>query len=55
MEDARSIHRVYADDFWMDETDVTNAQFKQFVKATGYVAVAELKPLAKEAFVSFLI
>ena len=48
MEDARPIHRVYVDGFWMDKTDVTNAQFAQFVKATGYVTVAERKPLAKD-------
>ncbi len=36
MEDARPIHRVYVDAFWMDKTDVTNAQFARFVKATGY-------------------
>lgn len=29
------------DSFWMDETEVTNAQFADFVKATGYVTVAE--------------
>jgi formylglycine-generating enzyme required for sulfatase activity len=27
--------------FWMDRTEVTNAQFAAFVKATGYVTVAE--------------
>jgi formylglycine-generating enzyme len=27
--------------FWMDRTEVTNAQFAQFVQATGYVTVAE--------------
>src|SRR5262245_30588903 len=30
-------HRVRVDGFFMDETDVTNAQFAEFVKATGYV------------------
>jgi formylglycine-generating enzyme required for sulfatase activity len=30
--------------FWMDETDVTNAQFAAFVAATGYVTTAERKP-----------
>lgn len=30
--------------FWMDQTDVTNAQFAAFVKATGYVTNAERKP-----------
>jgi formylglycine-generating enzyme len=48
MEDARPIHRVYVDGFWMDKTDVTNAQFENFVKATGYVTIAERKPLAKD-------
>ncbi|MDM1768035.1 formylglycine-generating enzyme family protein [Acinetobacter sichuanensis] len=28
-------------DFWMDETEVTNAQFESFVKATGYITEAE--------------
>ncbi|WP_291785696.1 formylglycine-generating enzyme family protein [Cecembia sp.] len=27
--------------FWMDETEVTNRQFAQFVEATGYLTVAE--------------
>ena len=27
--------------FWMDRTEVTNAQFAQFVQETGYVTVAE--------------
>ena len=37
VDDARPIHRVYVDGFWMDKTDVTNEQFASFVKATGYV------------------
>lgn len=44
MPDARPIHRVYVDGFWMDQTEVTNAQFARFVDATGYVTVAETKP-----------
>ena len=48
MNDARPIHRVHVDGFWMDRTDVTNAEFAQFVKATGYVTVAEQKPLAQD-------
>jgi len=47
-EDARPIHRVYVDAFFMDKTDVTNAQFAAFVKATGYVTVAERKPRAED-------
>ena len=34
-------HRVVVDGFWMDETEVTNAQFQKFVEATGYVTTAE--------------
>ena len=47
-EDARPIHRVYVDGFWMDKTDVTNEEFARFVKATGYVTIAERKPTAEE-------
>jgi formylglycine-generating enzyme required for sulfatase activity len=47
--DSRPIHRVYVDGFWMDATEVTNAQFARFVKATGYVSVAE-RPLRPEEF-----
>lgn len=46
--DSRPIHRVYVDGFFMDTTDVTNAQFAAFVKATGYVTVAERKPRAED-------
>ena len=42
--DSRPIHRVYVDGFFIDQTDVTNAEFAGFVKATGYVTVAERKP-----------
>jgi sulfatase modifying factor 1 len=46
--DALPIHRVYVDGFWMDATDVTNAQFEKFVKATGYVTLAERAPTKEE-------
>jgi sulfatase modifying factor 1 len=46
--DSRPIHRVYVDGFWMDASEVTNEQFAAFVKATGYVTVAERKPTAEE-------
>jgi formylglycine-generating enzyme required for sulfatase activity len=42
--DSRPIHRVYVDGLWMDKTDVTNEEFARFVRATGYVTVAERKP-----------
>lgn len=35
---------VRVDDFWIDETPVTNAQFAAFVAATGHVTVAEIAP-----------
>jgi formylglycine-generating enzyme len=41
-------HRVRVDGFWMDETDVTNAQFRRFVEATGYVTTAEKTPTLEE-------
>src|SRR5439155_23204200 len=44
MTDARPWHRVYVDGYWMDKTEVTNGQFSHFVKATGYVTLAERKP-----------
>lgn len=46
--DAAPIHRVYVDAFWIDSTEVTNKQFAEFVKATGYVTVAETKPTQEE-------
>jgi sulfatase modifying factor 1 len=42
--DARPMHAVTVDGFWMDEHEVTNAEFARFVKATGYVTVSE-RPL----------
>jgi len=46
--DAAPIHRVYVDGYFMDETEVTNEEFEKFVKATGYVTVAEQKPTKEE-------
>lgn len=37
-------HKVIVKSFWMDATEVTNAQFEKFVKATGYITTAEIKP-----------
>ncbi len=44
--DEMPVHRVYVAPFWMDRTEVTNAQFQAFVQATGYVTDAE-KPIAE--------
>lgn len=48
MDDARPIHRVRVSGFWMDRTEVTNAQFQRFVEATGYVTTAEKPPRAED-------
>jgi len=48
MDDARPLHRVYLDGFFMDATEVTNQEFDRFVKATGYLTVAERKPTREE-------
>lgn len=37
-------HKVTVDGFWIDKTEVTNAQFAAFVKATKYITTAEKKP-----------
>lgn len=47
-QDASPVHRVNVDGFWMDKTEVTNAQFDRFVRATGYVTVAEKAPDPKD-------
>jgi len=39
--------------FWMDETEVTNAQFSKFVEATGYITTAE-RPISLEEIMSQL-
>lgn len=43
-EDEYPQHTVRVSGFWMDKTEVTNAQFKKFIDATGYVTTAEKKP-----------
>lgn len=39
--DESPIHRVRLDGFWIDATEVTNAQFARFARETGYKTVAE--------------
>jgi sulfatase modifying factor 1 len=48
MLDARPVHRVAVDGFWIDRTEVTNDQFAAFVRATGHVTLAERTPTAAE-------
>ncbi len=42
--DESPVHRVRVKGFWLDQTEVTNAQFRAFVDATDYKTVAE-RPL----------
>jgi formylglycine-generating enzyme required for sulfatase activity len=37
-------HTVALKPYWMDKTEVTNAQFRKFTEATGYITTAE-KPV----------
>ncbi|MFN7983006.1 MAG: formylglycine-generating enzyme family protein [Vicinamibacterales bacterium] len=46
--DAGPVHRVRVRGFWIDQTEVTNAEFAAFVKATGYVTIAERTPSAAD-------
>lgn len=43
-QDEYPLHPVTVEGFWMDATEVTNAQFARFVEATGYVTTAERAP-----------
>jgi formylglycine-generating enzyme len=42
--DEKPVRKVTVDGFWMDKTEVTNEQFAEFAKATGYITIAERKP-----------
>ena len=42
--DEKPVHEVTVSGFWMDRYEVTNEQFEKFIKATGYVTIAERKP-----------
>lgn len=42
--DEKPAHRVRVNRFWMDKSEVTNAQFRAFADAAGYVTTAEKPP-----------
>ncbi|WP_406698016.1 formylglycine-generating enzyme family protein [Singulisphaera sp. Ch08] len=42
--DERPAHRVRINGFWIDEHEVTNAQFRRFIEASNYVTTAERPP-----------
>ncbi len=46
--DEKPTHRVRVEEFWIDSTEVTNAQFQKFVDATQYLTTAERVPTAEE-------
>ena len=46
--DAKPVHEVSVNGFWMDRTEVTNRAFARFVKETGYMTIAERVPDAKD-------
>lgn len=45
--DETPVHKVELDGFYIDKTEVTNAQFMEFVEATGYKTTAEQKPFLR--------
>lgn len=44
----RPVRTVSIDSFWIDRSPVTNAQFSQFVRETGYITAAERLPHAAD-------
>lgn len=48
MEDAKPVHKVEMDAFWIDATPVTNLQYQEFVEKTKYITVAEKIPNAAD-------
>lgn len=53
MPDEYPSHAVKVDSFLLDEHEVTNAEFRAFVEATGYVTTAE-RPITKEEYMRSL-
>jgi formylglycine-generating enzyme required for sulfatase activity len=46
--DEQPLHKVKLDEFWISRTPITNDQFAEFVKATGYITTAERAPTVEE-------
>ena len=46
--DERPLITIQLDGFWMSKTPITNAEFKAFVDATGYITTAEKAPLMED-------
>lgn len=50
--DEKPAHRVRVDGFWIDATEVTNAQFQKFVDETQYLTTAERTQPPKRSLLS---
>lgn len=46
--DERPAHPVFVNGFWLDEAEVTNAEYHAFIEATGYKTTAEVAPTLEE-------
>ena len=46
-------NKITIKEFWMDETEVTNAQFEKFVNASGYLTTAE-RPISMDEIMAQL-
>jgi len=42
------VHKVAVDGFWIDQTEVTNQAFKEFVQQKKFITTAETKPDGRE-------
>ncbi|MFM1801927.1 MAG: hypothetical protein RJA81_1279, partial [Planctomycetota bacterium] len=48
MTDTKPVREIELSGFWIDQTEVTNRQYLEFVNATGYKTVAEIAPKAED-------
>ena len=46
--DEQPVHTVKLNGFWIGKFEVTNADFSEFTKVTGYKTVAEVAPKAED-------
>jgi len=46
--DESPVHEVKLDEYWIDINEVTNREYADFVKATGYQTYSEQTPKAED-------
>ena len=51
--DEKPGHRAFVEGFWMDASEVTNAEFRRFVESTGYTTTADASPCGRTCRSSF--